>query len=744
MFRALGRHSYRHRRAVIVLWLLVVLVGLPLIPGLPRLLKPGGFSDPNLESERARQIVEDSLGQRGAYLVAIFQIRPGEQWTSADDPRFFDAIEKQLAPVSALPSVQRILLPREVPRQISPDKSTALAIIALRGDGESAPQLVPEVRKAIGNQPIEVIVTGAPVAYADIIRVSEEDLRRAELISIPLALLALVVVFGSLVAAGMPVVVGGLSVLVALALLALVARVTDLSVFVLNLTTMLGLGLGTDYALFMTSRFREELKAGFDVPEAVERTVDHAGRAVFFSGLTVFVGLSGLTMFNFMMLRSLGIGGAIVVALGVLAALTLLPALLGIVGHRINRLTILRWNDAQSTFWTRLADSVMRRPWRVLIPVVALLLALGTPFLHARFSLPDAGVLPDNVESKRGYEVLQAKFGNGEVNSIVIAVQAPGSMLEKPRIDALFDLTRFIASDPGVARVESIVDIDSRISREQYHLIYRDNAEFADPYTRATLAQYGGDRVTTIRIAPNCTSIDESCTNLVHRLRALRPGADLSMLVGGGPPAVMDIVDRLYTVFPRAIAVVVISTYLILFYLFRSVVLPLKAIAMNALSLLASYGALVIVFQDGHGAWLIGSKPLGYVEATLPIIMFCLLFGLSMDYEVFLLSRIKEAWDRGETNSESVASGLASSGQVITSAALIVVLVSLSFVSAEIILVKAVGLGTALAVLLDATVVRALLVPATMRLMGRFNWWMPSGLVRLLPRPVPLDRRPRG
>jgi RND superfamily putative drug exporter len=731
MFAALGRLTYRHRWPIVALWLLAVLLGLPLLPSLPGLLKPGGFENSSMESSRAGAVLRDDLGQRGSVLVAVFRNVHGR----AAAPEFLRAIADQAGRVRSLPGVANVVTPIENPRQITADGAVATALIVLAAEPDDAPRLVPAVKAALGSAPLQPIVTGGPVAYADIVRVSEQDLRRAELISIPLALVALVVVFGSLLAAGAPVVVGGLSVLVALAVLSLIARATDLSVFVLNLATMLGLGLGTDYSLFLTSRFREELAADPDVLRAVERTVDRAGRAVFFSGLTVFLGLAGLITFDFMMLRSLGIGGALVVALGVFAALTLLPALLAIVGHRINALRVFRIDRAQAPLWGDLARAVMRRPWQVLVPVLLFLLLLGAPFLRVRLSLPDAAVLPPGVESRQGYELLRDAFGEGEVGPIQLVLRSEGPILTPERLDALFDLSRHVAGDPMVARVESIVDLDGRITRDQYRLLYAARSPAEDPYTRAALGVATAASTTAMTVIPRCSTTSRECAELVERLRALRPGGDLEMLVGGGPATVVDIVAQLYETFPRAILLIVATTYLALLVLFRSILLPLKAIAMNALSLLASYGALVVVFQEGTGAHLFGFEPLGYVEATLPIVMFCLLFGLSMDYEVFLLSRVKEEWDRGASNAAAVAAGLASSGRVITNAALIVVLVSLSFVTADVILVKAVGLGTAIAVMIDATVVRALLVPATLRLMGDLNWWAPAWLARL---PAPL------
>jgi RND superfamily putative drug exporter len=433
-----------------------------------------------------------------------------------------------------------------------------------------------------------------------------------------------------------------------------------------------------------------------------------------------------------MMLRSLGIGGAIVVALAVTAALTLLPAGLAIVGRRIDSLSIFNWRARPGGAWEALARRVMARPWAFLLPVLTVLLVLGLPFARARVTLPDAAVLPTWVESRQGYDLLRAAFGDGEVSQILLVLRREGPILEPDSVDALYDLSRHIASDEMVARVDSFVDLDARLSRDQYKLLYRErDSSVTDPLAGAALVESTSATTTTFTVTPRCATATRECADLVDRIRALRPSAGLEMLVGGAPAASVDIVRELYATFPRAIALVMATTYLALLILFRSVFLPLKAIAMNLLSLVASYGALVIVFQDGNGASLLGFEALGYVEATLPIVLFCLLFGLSMDYEVFVLSRIKESWDRGASNADSIATGLAASGRVITSAALIVVLVSLSFVTADVILVKAVGLGTAIAVLLDATIVRAILVPATMRLVGGLNWWAPDALRRL-------------
>jgi putative drug exporter of the RND superfamily len=380
----------------------------------------------------------------------------------------------------------------------------------------------------------------------------------------------------------------------------------------------------------------------------------------------------------------------------------------------------------------------MARPWRFFLPALAFVLLLGWPFTHVRLSSPDASILPRSVPSRQGYDLLVRQFGAGALEPVAVAVRTGdgGSVYERGNLDALFDFTHTLAADPRVARVDSIVTLDPRLGREQYALLYRDPARIGEPYARQFAQRFARGDTALVSIVLKAAPVSDEAKSFVRDLRGTQPPGTLTLQVTGTTAGVLDVVDELYRDFPLALLGVVLATYAILFALLRSVLLPLKAIAMNALSLLASYGALVWVFQDGHLSRLLGFAPLGFVEASLPIIMFCTLFGVSMDYEVFLLSRIREAYLETGDNAASVAAGLERSGRIITSAALIVVVVAGSFVTASIVLIKALGLGVALAVLLDATVIRALLVPATMRLLGDWNWWLPGPLRGLLPQPT--------
>ena len=731
MFYRTGRWAYRHRRLVILLWALAFLAAVPILPRLTDELKVGGFSNPTIEAARARALLEAEIPSFApSTLVVIYQ----SDSLVATDPQFSAAAEQSLAGLSTLPEVTGVTPFQANPAQISRDGHTAYSLVQLSLSPEQSQRLMPDIREAIVDVPdVEVTLAGAPAFYEDVERISEQDLRRAEMIAIPFALVALVLVFGSLVGAAVPLAVGALSVAAVIGLLWLVAHILDMSIFVLNLTTMLGLGLAIDYSLFMTSRFREE-SPHRTLEDAIAVTVGTAGRAVFFSGLTVLIGLAGLALFDFMFLRSVGIAGALVVAVAVLGALTLLPAVLGIVGPHIDRGRLFRREShGGSPFWSVLANTVMRHPWLVLVPVMAFLILLGLPFRHAKLSSPDATILPLSVESRQGFEVLRREFGDGEISPIVVALRSPGGITSEDNLAALWDFTRHFAADERVTRIDSLVTLDPRLSLAQYDLLYN-TGQMSDPFVAAARQQFAGPDATVVLMYTRGLPTDDANINLLHEIRDWPMGGDMEMLVDGGTAEIVDVVDEMYAEFPRVALVIVLSTYLVLLFLFRSVVLPLKAILMNVLSIIASYGALVFIFQDGHFARWLDFEPLGFVEASLPILMFCLLFGLSMDYEVFLLSRVREAYLDSHDNTSSVAIGLQRSGRIITGAALIVVVVTLSFVSAQIVLVKALGLGIAIAILLDATIVRGLLVPATMRLLGDVNWWLPGWLARLLPK----------
>ena len=739
-FERLGRWAARRRWLIVAAWLALLVSAVPLAAQTSDALRSGGFIRRDLESARSKQLLHDAIGVPEAAVAVVFH----SDTLRAGEPAFEAAALRAVAAIPDAPYVLGIVSHAISTHQVSADGHTAYDVVTIDLPADDSPLALPGIRAALVEVPeIEVGLAGGPAFYGDVQEVSESDLRRSELISLPLAALALLFVFGSIVAAALPLAIGGAAVVAALAGIFLVASATPMSIFVLNLATLLGLGLGVDYSLLMTSRFREELAArgwrGDAVEDAVGATLATAGRAVFFSGLTVLLGLLGLVLFEFMILRSVGIAGAIVVGFAVLAAMTLLPALLAIAGTRLDRLRVrrVRATEAEDGPWARLANRVMDHPIRVLVPTLGLLLLLGVPFLHVRFNAPDSTILPDHVPSRQAFDRLTDAFGPGPFAPIVLAVRTDGPATSPGNVALLYEYSRRLAADPRVARVDSLVDVDPRLTLPQYQLVYGSPSGPPDRFVAEALAATTNGDLTAFTIFTPYGPNEAPGRTLVVDLRAdsgpLAPPAGLEVLVGGGAADVEDVVAGIAADFPRSATFILVSTYLVLFLLLRSVLLPLKALVMNTLSIAASFGALVWIFQDGNLGAILGTRPLGFVETTQPVILFCVLFGLSMDYEVFLLTRMRESWDRTHDNRTAVAHGLERSGRIVTSAALIVVVVAGSFAFADIVLIKALGLGIAIAVALDATVVRALLVPATMRLLGSWNWWVPRRLAERLP-----------
>jgi RND superfamily putative drug exporter len=739
MFRWLARFAVRHRWAVLIAWVALVAVAAPFALRAQDPLKVGGFSSNDTEAARGRIAIEQRLDYSPSTLIIVYE----SDTLRASDPRFLDQVAASLARVPALPFVEDVILPTVDPSLISRSGRIAYAIVGLDLPPEQAQRDVPEFQAAMAPQPdVDYLIAGGPAFYADIETASQRDLRRAEIIALPVALLALLVVFGTVVSAMVPLVTGAAGVAVVLMAIFWLAHAADLSIFVLNLATMLGLGLAVDYALFITSRYREELhRNGGDVAAAIERAVDTAGRAVFFSGMSVLIGLAGLMLFPLMFLRSVGIAGVVVVAISTFTSLTLLPALLAVLGPRVESLGLGRLHGVavggdrpdEHGGWYRLAHLVMRHPVIIAVATLSILIALGLPFRHANISSPDATILPEDLPSRQGFDLLSSEFSGGEISPFLIVFEFADDVPDAERV-ALVD------------RFETLLGRDDRIERVQGPTAYLDALEGLPPEARfrarelleaggvdTQLRRFWSDDAAVIFAYPEKPANDPQNKALLAQLRSIPDTPEVTVLVTGGTAEIVDVVDQIYDRFWLAGGFVVVMTYTVLLILFRSVVLPLKAIFLNVMSILASYGALVWVFQDGHMHELLRFTPQGFVEASLPVIMFCVLFGLSMDYEVFLLTRIREEWDRTGDNRESVAYGLERSGRIITSAALIVVVVTGSFVSADVVIVKALGLGIAIAVAVDATIVRALLVPATMALLGHVNWWMPAWLDRFLP-----------
>jgi RND superfamily putative drug exporter len=568
----------------------------------------------------------------------------------------------------------------------------------------------------------------------DFADVAKHDLARVELVIFPVVALFLLLAFGSTVAALLPLGVGMLAMVGGLAGTYVLARHMSVSSYAPNIVSMIGLGVAIDYSLFIVNRFREEI-ARQPVPEALATTLATTGRAILYSGVTVAIGLLGMLVLGLGNIGTLGLAGTFVVALSVVYGLTFLPAAMAILGPKVNALPLPIFRPAplgsSSGFWPRLAAVVMAHPWRVFLPVALLLLLLGQPFLHIRLGAGDVLSLPPRSESRRGAELIKREFPAAAETPILIVLRYPdGSPLAPDRVGQAYDLSRWLAKQDGVTGVQSAVDLAPGMGREDYQRLVGAPADLWPPEVRAAMAQIVGEHIMVLAVSTGLPAGSDEARALVRKIRASHPSVDAEMLVTGPTAFDLDFVGVVTANAPLAVALVVVATYLALLVLLRSVLLPLKAVVVNLLSISASYGALVWIFQEGHLAEWLHFSP-GPIQTATPVVMFCLIFGLSMDYEVLLLSRVREEYERTGDNVLAVGAGLAQTGRLITWAGAIMASVFFAFALADSVIIKAVGVGIGIAVILDATVVRGLLVPATMRLMGRWNWWVPAPIARL-------------
>ncbi|WP_425558303.1 MMPL family transporter [Cryptosporangium japonicum] len=698
MFERLGRTMVRRRWWV--LGLAVAFIAFAGIWGTQVFgkLVGGGFDDPASESSRALTRAEAELGREGNDVVVLYR----SATLTADDPAFQQAVTSTLSDLpSDVVTGSATYWSTKSPTFVSKDKHETFAVLTLAGDDEETrTDQLEQIEGDLAAPGLESEVGGSTAINRDINERVSADIAKAETLSMPVLLILLVIIFGSLAAASLPLAVGGLAILGAFTALRGLSYLTDVSIFSVNVVTILGLGLAIDYGLFMVGRFREELGRGLSVEDAVARTMGTAGRTVAVSGVTVAVSLAGLLIFPITFLRSMGLGGLSAVLIAMVAALTVLPALFGVLGHRVDALSVRRLfrrkatvsADVEHGFWYRLARSIMRRPVVYTVGVLAVLLIAATPFLRVEFGGIDARALPAGTESRVVSETLDRDF--------VPNSQSP--------IDAI--VTSSSGLDQYVADVRKV-----------------------DGVTGASVTAQEGNTA-RVSITYDGDPISAESRELVSRIREVPAPSGGEVLVGGQTAALADQLKTVGDRLPWMALIVVGATFVLLFLAFGSLVLPVKAILMNVLSLGASFGALVLIFQEGHLSGLLNFTSTGTLEATQPILVLGIVFGLSMDYEVFLMSRMREEYDRTGDNTQAVAVGLQRSGKIITSAALLILVVIGLFSISGITFIKLIGVAMLIAVLVDATIVRALLVPATMRLLGDLNWWAPGPLRRLYAR----------
>jgi RND superfamily putative drug exporter len=706
MFASWGRFVYRYRWATLVgsgALLAISIAGL-LMGGT---LTSGGPLTSNLESARAANLITSEFAT--SKVTSNFVLLFTSKTESVSDPAFNAAVTAALAPIEGDSRISSLITPYNAPTPriaqafTSTDGHQALVSIDLKSSGLQADKDYDALRAQVHSDTLTVQGTGFVAINEAFNKTLEADLQRAETVTLPVTLVLLVVIFASLVAAGLPLGVGVLTIVGGLAGTFFLNRFTDVSQYALNIVTLIGLGVSIDYSLFVVNRFRDELARGATREAAVATTMATAGRAITFSGITVAVGLSAMLFFQGTFMASMGAAGAIVVAVAVVYALTFLPAMLAVLGPRVNRLRIpiFRRTATGGGFWHALATGVMRRPLIVLLPVVGFLLLAASPFIQLRLANGDVDMLPSHVEARQGYDQMIANFPGQDQTTFNIVVNYPDGSPQTPdRIANQFGLTQRIGAIPGVLHV-----------------------------TTAGV----GKHVVLIQATTASPATSDASRNIVKAIRADQGVVGGQVLVGGQTAVDLDVIKFILDRTPLAVGFVVVFTYLVMFLLTGSVVLPLKAVLLNFLSIGASFGALVWIFQQGHLSTLLGFTPQS-IDPSIPVILFSIVFGLSMDYEVLLVSRIHEEYVRTGDNTQAVASGLEKTARLITGAAAIMVTVFLAFGLAEVVIIKAIGIGLAVAVAIDATLVRALVVPAVMRLLGDWNWWAPRPLRRLYDR----------
>ena len=699
--RALARFCYRRRRLVVVCWL-GALVGVNVIASVVGTNFTTNFSAPNTESTRAANLLRANFkAESGDAVQVVYQGTP-----AMTDPAVRRQVASFNAALAAVPHVVSVSDPYTTPGSISKSGTIALANAQLDDKAQDIPNSVGSQMIHLAEQhttaQLEVKLGG------QLIQQSERPSLSGEGIGILAAIVILLIAFGSVLAMVLPIAVAIAGIAVGLPIIGLLTHVYPLQSFATTLATMIGIGVGIDYALFVVTRYRQGLHAGLDPEEAVVTAIDTSGRAVLFAGLTVIIALLGMLAIGLSFISGLGMGAAAVVALTVAAAVTLLPAALGFVGSNIDKWR-LPWvhNDgdgSRRTVWHRWSGFVQRHAWPVTIAGFAIVLALAFPVLSLRLGFADAGNDPAGSQTREAYDLLSKGFGPGFNGPFLLAIQLPAGAQHAADLQGL---QRAVAQTPGVAST-----------------------------TPALVNPAGTTAV--MRVYPTTSPQDAATSRLLHHLRHdvipnATAGTGQKVYVGGFAALTDDFADLLGRRLPLFIGVVILLSFLLLMAVFRSILVPLKAAIMNLLSVGAAYGVIVAIFQWGWGKDLVGIGKEGPIQAFLPIMMFAILFGLSMDYEVFLLSRIREEYVRTGNNAQSVADGLAATARVITAAAAIMCTFFLSFVLGDNIIIKLFGVGFASAIFIDATLVRLVIVPSSMELLGDANWWLPGWLDRLLP-----------
>lgn len=734
IFFRMGQSIHKHRVAIIFVWVIALAASIPFLNDIMTPFTSTGFIVKNADSTKTQDSINTELGfLESKRLLVLFQSNSIRNTSSV----FQKKVRYALRNLDNFSVPHEIIYPEKDTEQMSKDKRSAYAVVLLKTDEPLTPDELQKFKDLIRTpKNMKVEIGGKQVFVQGINKQTQTDLYKADAVAAPITTIVLIFVFGSLVAALIPLCLGGGCALIVLTSLYFIGHYFSLSIFTLNLALLLGLCLSLDYALFIIARFRTELKK-HGTKKAIAITLSTAGRAVFFSGLAIFISLSALLMFPINILLSIGIGGLAAVFFSVMIAITLLPAVLSVLKNTINNYAVRKIDERNSKMkkaWRKVAKTVVNKPYGFLVGSLAILLLFGYPFLDARFGVSDFKIVPKQSDSRLFFDEFKKHFSENDLSPITVVVDTKYKSILSPRnISRLYTFTRKLEKNKSVARVDSIVTTSPKLSRSGYKRVYHSSMRYKDPKIKQLLKVTTGKQFTVIYVISKHGINAKETKALIEDIKTMNPGYGMSLRVAGIPVQNHDLMKCIKARFPYALLWVMSLTYLSLLLLLRSLFLPLKAIFMNVLSLSACFGVLVFIFQEGHFHQFLHFEPQGILDVTLVIIIFCAIFGFSMDYEVFLLSRIQEHFKKTGKNNLSIVYGIEQSNRIITSAALIVICLCGSFMVADVLMVKEFGLGIAIAIAVDAFIIRSVLVPSTMALLQSWNWYIPKWLDRLLP-----------
>ena len=730
----IGTLIYHLRWPIIGLWFAIIFCCLPLIPNIISPFKTTGFVDERSASAEADNYLNKNLKyNKNNYLIL---------YTSknllASDPKFTKKVKNSLTKLSNFPLEHQIIYPSDNEDQISKDKHTAYVSIMIKSETRISDKLLDQFKTSIKTpKNMTVQIGGQQFFEQTLTEQTKNDLNKADLVATPVSIITLIIVFGSIIAALIPIILGGSCALMILASLYILGQAYTLSIFTINIALLLGLCLCLDYSLFIISRFRDELNGGKNIIEAISITVATAGKAIFFSGLAVFASLSALLLFPINILFSVAVGGLTAVFVAVFSALIFLPALLSILNTKINLLPIRLFKNSESPnrIWHWIAEKVVNRPLFFFIFILIILLSLGYPFLNTKLGISDFHIFPPHSANRQFFDNYSEKFNESSLRPVkILFISNKEKITSKTIISDLYDLTNELKENKLITKVDSIVTTKPQLTKEEYFKLYNLPKDKMNKSVKKLLKTTTGKHFTLINVTTNIPANSKKTKILINDLNNLKLKKGINIILTGEVIDDYDIKNIIAKTIPTTILWIMVFTYLILLILLRSLFLPLKAILMNLLSLSACYGAMVLVFQEGYLHQFLNFEPQGMLDISLMVIIFCAIFGFSMDYEVFLLTRIKEHHDITHDNKKSIIFGIEKSGRIITSAALVVIVLCASFMVADILMIKAFGLGIAVAIFVDAFLIRTILVPATMTLVKSLNWYLPKWLDKIIPK----------